>query len=359
MWSKRNGWIGIDVGSHAVKLAQLHRKGGQWRLSEAKVILRSPPWTAEDWLTRAPETSSQEITAGLQLGPRFRGRPAACLLPMALCDHRTIEVQTRDEREWRQQAQQQLQQCGLGGLGPWEMAAWDVPVSRLLPAMEEESEHHRKNVLAIRAAWAEQMGEDLRAAGLSGRVLDGLPFTLSRAASLMGSTSRPVAVIDWGCSRVTFCVVQDATPCYVRVLRDCQFDLAVATLCQQLHATRDEARKLLQNHGFPAGETDLEEARIQTAIEECLHDFMQGFLEELQRTLLYLRTQHSSWSPRQLYLTGGGATVRHIDHYLDQRCRLPVRRWHWPELEDGADSRFPMELLASAISLSLLPRWPG
>ena len=48
--SQRLGWIGVDVGTHTVKLAQVARDGADVRLHRAAVIQRPSAWNGADSL---------------------------------------------------------------------------------------------------------------------------------------------------------------------------------------------------------------------------------------------------------------------------------------------------------------------
>ena len=49
-FSQRLGWIGVDVGTHTVKLAQAVREGAGVRLHRAAVIQRPSSWNGDDGL---------------------------------------------------------------------------------------------------------------------------------------------------------------------------------------------------------------------------------------------------------------------------------------------------------------------
>ena len=62
--SSRPGWIGIDIGTHSVKLAQAVREGGEVRLFRAAVIQRPADWSGDDHLAmEQPLASCAEMRA--------------------------------------------------------------------------------------------------------------------------------------------------------------------------------------------------------------------------------------------------------------------------------------------------------
>jgi len=68
------GAIGVDIGTHTVKLAQAMRTPRGVRLHRASVIPRPTTWNTSDALAAAqPVTSADEIRAALAAGG-FSGR---------------------------------------------------------------------------------------------------------------------------------------------------------------------------------------------------------------------------------------------------------------------------------------------
>ena len=95
------GWIGVDLGTHTVKLAQAVRTPDGVRLRHAAVIQRPSPWPEGDALAvDEPDSSWPEIRAALECGG-FRGRNAACVLPMNVCELRGLKVPQGDVHERR------------------------------------------------------------------------------------------------------------------------------------------------------------------------------------------------------------------------------------------------------------------
>ena len=100
IFSRTRGWIGVDIGTHMVKLAQVERHGSRVELLEALSIPRQEPWLDTND-GAADIASSLEIQAALSLGTRFRGRDAAITLPMAVCDVRTCNIKGDTDPERR------------------------------------------------------------------------------------------------------------------------------------------------------------------------------------------------------------------------------------------------------------------
>src|SRR5688572_21177244 len=109
-FSRKLGWIGVDVGTHTVKLAQAARDGDSVRLHGAAVIQRPAAWNGDDALSQVqPITSTPEIRAALECGG-FVGRNAVCTLPMNVCQLRGMNVPAGSDQERRAMATHELTQ---------------------------------------------------------------------------------------------------------------------------------------------------------------------------------------------------------------------------------------------------------
>ncbi|MEO8493608.1 MAG: pilus assembly protein PilM [Planctomycetota bacterium] len=350
IFSRTKGWIGIDIGTHLVKLAQVERRGSRVELVEALSIPRQQPWS-ENNEGAADVSSSLEIQSAISLGTRFRGRAAAVTLPMSVCDVRTCNVDGDSETERRAAVARELDAIYADSPGTREFDYWSVE----LPS-EKKGSADNTIALSVASTWAARVARDLQDAGLEGHVLDGLPLATARAIALgMPNATNVVAAVDWGHQRATLCSVKAGRPLFVRGLRDCGFSSVTNALCSSLTVTADEAQKLLRDHGLPS-RTGGEVTELQEVIEEVCREPLDRFIDELSRTTTYLSQQRRSLAPTKVVLLGGGAAVKNMASYLADRVELPVEKWCLDgQASTNADvSRLPIELYGPAIALSSL-----
>lgn len=349
IFSRTTGWIGIDIGTHMVKLAQVERRGSRIELVEALSIPRQAAWPDIDDAA-GDISSSLEIQAALSLGTRFRGRDAAVTLPMAVCDVRTCNIESGTDSEQRAAVLQELGSVNANALENREFDYWSVE----LPA-DKGPVADNTIALSVTSSWASRVCDDLREAGLVGHVLDGLPLAAARAISLgLPNSTNPLAAVDWGHHRATLCSVIGGRPVFVRTLRDCGFQSVTTALCKTLAITADEARKLLHDHGLP-NRTRGVVTELQSVIEEVAREPLDRFVDELQRTVTYLSQQRRGIAPKKVVLLGGGAAVKNMASYLDERIESPVEPWSLGTAASRTQApRHPMELFGPAIALSSL-----
>ena len=355
MASSRTGWIGVDVGTHAVKLAQLERAGSRFHLRAAMIVPRSESWRTDDLLRVEPASSAQEIRAGLTLGQRFSGRQAACTLPMQLCDVRTFADLPRDDAARRDTIAGELQTLGLDQNVEREFDYWDAEV----PGNDGASVGDRQHVLSVARAWTMSVARDVSQAGLRCRLLDGVPLALARAVEMTAprDAAGPTAVLDWGFASSTFCLIHRGSPCFVRTLPGCGFRSAVHAVREAIGISPEEANTVLRDFGLPSStHGDSAGADVQTLIGEVMADSLRELSDELERTFSFVALQHRGLQLNRLLLCGGGATVRNVAEWLSHRLKLSVRTWQFSEEAAATSSAngIPSSLLATAIGLSAL-----
>jgi len=353
IWSSNKGWIGVDLGSHTVKLAQLEKSGGKIQLAEALILRRGQPWPGGDEGSAVePIESSEEIRAALSLGAGFSGRTAAVVLPMSVCDVRECQIPADPDRERGTLVAEQLDSAYGNALETREFGYWPIDLS---PEPHPTSEN--LIALSIDHSWAAQIARDMTEAGLVGRVLDGLPLALARAVKLGGQVplNEPVAAVDWGCQRATLCIVVNGRPYFVRCLRGSGFANVIDALCKSLSVTREEAQKLLADHGLPNRKLNICDD-LQAVIEEVIAEPLNTFVEELTRTVTFLGQQRRSLSPTRLVLFGGGAAIKNAAEFLFDKIDVPAEPWRlrgdWSK--GHSLPHLSIELMGPAIALSSL-----
>jgi len=354
--SRQKGWIGVDLGTSAVKLAQVERAGRapsggwSWRLAHARVIRRPPADPADketdgvlDWWNRA--LRSQPVRAG------FAGRQAACVLPTGRADLRAINLPEGSEAERRAMIANELDALLGENAGRRVFDFWEI-------RPPEESNLENVNVISLPEHEALAVAASLARAGLCCRVLDGLPLAMARAVSLANGAdaAAPAGALDWGFSSATFSILCGHRPVFTRHLRDCGFAAMPAAVGEALGLSIDDAEQLLATHGVVdpgAREDPLHD--VQEAIAEVIGGLMNEMVSQLNKTLAYPELHRSGLVPGKIWLLGGGATVKNVAALLSARIHVPVQTWHLPYAGPGRSAGpVPPAMLAPAVALSAL-----
>ncbi|MDB5340629.1 MAG: pilus assembly protein PilM [Planctomycetaceae bacterium] len=348
----RVGWIGVDIGSHSVKLAQLEIVNGRKQIAEAAVIYRDES-TANivEWLSSG--TLSKGIRLILSQNRRFRGRDVACALSTTALDFRSMRIPPGSDDERRRMISQDLSDSGDFVTTPFQFDFWNVYSS----TSEPEATDSTVNVIAVTDELATQVSNSIRIAGLDCQVLDGGPFPQARSLDLIrfGTVSnRPAAILDWGHNTANFAVVIDSQPAFSRSLKSCGVGSLVGAVQEGLGVSIEDCHEILSTSGVvntlePSGTTEL-----QDLVTDFAGSSLDDLVAELQKTLSFLRNQRAELLPERIWLAGGGATIHHIAASLSHRLGLPVETWRHPLICAATSSaaRTRAELLVQAAALS-------
>jgi len=327
--SQQLGWVGVDVGTHAVKLAQLSRRGGDVRLHRAAIIQRPTSWSADESLALDQPTSSQlEIRAARECG-QFTGRNAVCSLPMNVCQLRSLGVPPGDNDERRTMIEDELANEWSEQRVTMEFDFWELETGHT----DKASDGFNVNVLGVALPWIRQLTRDCRQAGLDCWAIDGTPLVMARAVALAGGPGggRRALAVDWGYSNTTICVVGDGRPWYTRRVSDCAFSLALEAIAREFSVTLDQAQHLADTQGItPPTEPADADRMAQSALSDAVRMTMDGLIGQVQRTLQFVETQRRQLSPVAIWLMGGGASMRNVAPSLAHEFELPVHVWKMP-----------------------------
>lgn len=352
MVQTRKGWIGVDLGATAVKLAQLECDAAGVRLCASAVVQRDAVATAAEGGDHPlhPLWTSREIRAALALEPRFRGRTSACVLSLNHTGVRMLSLPPGSDAERRSMIANQLLDAVGASIADCEFDYW--------LAGEDAAEEDTVGAVYLPRRTATDTARRISQTGLNCEVLDGLPLVLARAVQWFVAEGETAAVVDWGRTQALLAVVRDGRPLFARVLRDCGYQRMLDAVADRLELSHHDVQRLLSLYGVagPAVTADGDEAELALLLSQFVAEPLLAMEQELARTLNHLQLHRQRMLPHRIFLCGGGATIRRIDALLSIRLDLPVEAWR---LSRGitAECAVPFEtepLLAGAAALSAL-----
>ena len=349
--NKNMGYIGIDVGSRAIKVAQVQLTSGGLQLIDAAIVNRQTHWAVDDPLNPwPPQSSLGEILAARSIAENLVGDQTAMSATMAICDIRAAHIElTDDDTINRTQITSRLD-----AIERFDVASRQFDYCPVPPLWRTQNTN--VHVLSLTRDWAAAIGDDPSHCGLECHRLDGQPFVLARAAQLIPSASpgEPVLMIDWGYNRTMLCLAVDGAPVFIRMLRGCGFHFVLDAICESLGIQEFEASQLVQRYGV--ADSLASPSPVAREIEEAVQYSMSVFSHELDRTWDYLKRIHPDNLPRCAVLTGVGATTANITEWMASRSSLLFSTWGMSGDEDYGSASPATSchsaLLASAITLS-------
>lgn len=356
--SGQKGWIGVDLGTCAVKVAQVERVGPRYCLAAALVISRpeqeigsaQPGQAMAEPLQpgEAPHAWTKRLRVALRR--KFVGRCAACVLALDRAELRPMNLPAGSPAERRAMIAGELLEASETPLESRVFDYWDAWEAEGTPGSHLEN----VNVLCLAESDAAEAAATLGRLGLRCAAIDGLPTALARAVAMVQpDAAEPVAAVDWGARNATFCLVHHGTAVYTRQLRDCGFAALPDAVQRALGLPASDTQQLLRTYGLvgPGSEGD-PRAEVQHVLTDIVAEPIAALVAEIQRTLAYPELHRAALLPSRLCLFGGGATVRNIAPYLQEKIGLPVEPWRL----DGPGDRGAAEtvLMGPAAALSAL-----
>ena len=348
--SRRQGWLGVDFGAAAVKIAQLERRAGVPRLVCAAVVERDAPWDS----TLGPDSPAVRSAGELQLATSLANGPhgglsAACVLSMKLYELRSMHVAGVGGQE-AAAVEHELASIYAGSHSPRIHDYWSTKY--------ETTPGNADNINAVTVAnnWTEAVCDDLDAAGLFGEAIDAPPLAYARAIQLNGeNSSQPVLAIDWGFNCATVSVLRRDQPIFVRSLRDSGYRNIIDHVERALGLTGREACKVMADFGLPESPHGAGQ-ELQQAIAEIVSEPLKSLCDELDRTLCYVRSSRRGNEPAQAWLFGGGATMRNADRFIERALGVRTQNYslNGERVYRSDIGEIPIALLGAPIGLSAL-----
>ncbi|NLG83249.1 MAG: type IV pilus assembly protein PilM [Firmicutes bacterium] len=310
--------VGLDIGTSAIKVAQLSKVGASYKLDRVGVA-PLPMGAIEGGTVHDVQTVAQTIVRLLRESKIGCRQVMAAVAGEAVI-HRLIRVPLVPRRE-------------LDGIVHWESekhipfpideAIYDYDIIQEFP---EENEQEIILVAAQRSLIESHVAV-LRAARLQALAIDVQPLALSRALEPLLSPpgmegTANVAIMDVGAGSTDLAIFRQGVQRFIRILPIAgnYFTRAIAT---RLGISSEEAENLKRTHGqvpLPdqpiEGEEDRELAR-------AIEGVMAELTAEIRRSLDYFRLQFREDVVR-LIAAGGGIGLRNMAPYLARELGINV-----------------------------------
>ncbi|MEO0529825.1 MAG: hypothetical protein AAF266_04520 [Planctomycetota bacterium] len=314
MFGKSNqGWIGVDVGGRAIKVAQLRRVRDGLQLSAASISRRAE---ASD------EALLEDLRTAKAVAEKAKGTRVAATLSMA-----SWLVEPLQE-----EAVPQPDRCVASWTaGPDSAYTLSAPRTQIETAVDGFSR-----------------------VGLQCEVIDGPPLAIARVLQLTPGYRREtlLGALDWGESAVVFVAATNGEARYVRSLHAAGFAEVRRQIADKLGMSDSEADRLITEFGVSEPPIAGAEARLA---DEAIRDAIRPVIQELRRTLEHLGGKLKCKGPERIFVMGSAATVPGLTDAVSEAIETPTEPWSTIGVRrDDSDNAVPECLLAQAIALSAL-----
>ena len=334
---RSHGWTGIEIGCHAINMAQVRKIDDRWQLAAVWSVDHPTPYATDSnqttypseeifgWLA-ADEISEHGLAPTLELldnlNSLFHGHDCAATLNDGMITYRELDLPVSDAAESKSMVGSEIaieSECELEELST---DCWELPQNR------PRSESASFGAVSLKKSTALLVASDLLKAGFECQSLDAVPCAMARATSMVvEDDSHSTLAVDLGYHQATITLVLAGKPLMSRGLRCFGLMPLLEQISRSFEISMSDAQTLLfQSPSTRNG--DLEE---QNEFANPLQQTMTGFLHllsnEIDKTIHYANRVYRSMAPCQLVLMGAGVRIPNVDLVIEGRVGLPTHNW--------------------------------
>lgn len=307
---KSNMLLGIDISSTSVKLIELSRSGGRYKV-EAYAVEPLPPNAVVEKNIAELEVVGQVITK-LIAKSRTTLKQAAVAVSGSAVITKQIQMESglsEDELETQlkieadQYIPYPIEEVAIDFevLGPSGVAGRD---NVLLAACRKENVEIREAALAL--------------AGLTAKVVEVEAYALERSYQLVssqlagGRENLTVAVVDIGATMTTLSVMRNGVTIYTR---------------EQVFGGKQLTDEIQRRYGLSVEEAGL--AKKQGGLPddyelEVLEPFKEGVVQQISRSLQFFFAAGQYTEVDYILLAGGTSSIPNLDRLVQQKLGTPT-----------------------------------
>lgn len=305
--------VGIDIGTHSVKVVRLKQKGKSYQLLNFGVIPLRPETVVDGNIVDAEAVV--EAIRNLIRMEKIRTKEVATAISGQSVIVKRIRVPQMTEKELSEAIQGEAEQHI-----PFEIS--DVNIDfQILPIIRDEDERadNQMDVLLVAAKKAKirDYTHLLTAAGLNPVTVDIDVFALENEYEVThGADVGVVALVDIGATTMNINILKAGLTMFQR-------DIAIggyrytSAIQRELHINYDQAEAMKIGVGLPDKRSQEEVLTIMAGVSEEIG-------EEIQRSFEFFRTTASDEVIDRMIISGGCARIKGLDRFLSNRLGLPV-----------------------------------
>ncbi len=303
--------LGVDISSTSVKLLELSRSGGRYRVESYAVEPLPPNSVVEKNITDAQLVGEAIARAVKKSGTRTK--LGACAVAGSAVITKVISMPANlGEEELESQIQMEADQYI-----PYALDEISLDFSILGPSANDPG---RIDVLlaASRSDNVDVRVAALEVAALQAKIVDVEAFALENAVALLAAQGGPVgqahilAVMDVGATSSTLSVLEDCKIIYTR---------------EQLFGGRQLTDEIQRRYGLSYEEAGL--AKRQGGLPdnyepEVLRPFMESMAQEVNRALQFFYSSSQVGTVDHVVMAGGCASIPGIDALVQSKIDTPT-----------------------------------
>lgn len=313
--------IGLDIGSHAVKICELAEKGNGYELVALGSALL-PPDSLEDGALQDPAAVGKVITS-LVSNLKIKNKKVAISISGYSVIVKKINLAVMTEEELEKHIESEAEQYI-----PFDIEDVYLDFQDLKTNTTTED---RTDVMLVAAKRDVVDGylNMLRAAGLQPVVVDVDAFALENAFEANFSLADNVALVDIGASKMNINIISHGSSILARdvVLGSRQLTEQIENL---FGISFEEAEAL------KTGESVSQEKRGE--LETLFANTCSQWVTEVKRAIDFYYSNHPDETISKIVLSGGGAKIQGLTEFFAKETDIPVEIFN-PFKQAAVDSR--------------------
>lgn len=305
--SKKDLVIGVDIGSHAIKVCQLKETDNGFKvISVGSAVL--PEGAVDDGTLVEPEIVGKTI-AELFSNLKIRTKKVGISISGYSVIVKKVNLHAMDDKQLEEHILAEAEQYI-----PFDIQDVYLDFQRITP-QEESEERTDVMLVAAKKEVIDDYLQMLEGIGLQVVLVDVDGFAMENTFEQCSRDLTNVALVDIGASKMNINIISDGLSVVAR-------DIVVGSrqLTEQIQASLDidyedaEAIKLGQE---PAGEN-------QETIEEIFLSTCTQWVLEIKKAIDLYHANNPDMPLQQIVLSGGGAKVAGMCDFLSQETGLEV-----------------------------------
>ena len=319
--SKKKSLVGLDIGSHSIKVAEIvHTKGG--RVLQNFGVILTPPGAVVEGSIKDQESVASAIKI-LYKNLRIRNRNVAASLSGYSVIAKKITLERMEEGKVEELIREEAEKYI-----PYDINEVNLDFAVLESEAEPEGGDQGKDegsgpkqmdvlLVAAKREVIDKYVELIRAAGLNPGVLDADIFALQNAAEI--SLLEPetcYAIINLGAAELEINVVSHGVSIFSR---DSSYGGAQVT-----EAIRSEfSIELRQAEQMKLGGMELDDQKKE-ALTKVVSKEVSSWVKEIKRALDFVSSTRAGDPIEKIIVSGGCSRIADLQKYLEAETGIPV-----------------------------------
>jgi Tfp pilus assembly PilM family ATPase len=337
VFNRSYGWTGVEIGCHAIHMAQVRRIDHSWQLAAV--------WSVEHpshCSTESTESSSQDdetfgwlpsesiCEKGLDttleylrdLNTLFKGNYCAATLNDGMIDYREMELPQCNPSESLSMVHSEIALESESEMEQLIAGCWQLPNNR--PNAITAS----FGAVSVKRSTAQRIANDLLAVGFECQTLDAVPCAMARATAMVTDDKQVATLaVDIGYKQATITLVHNGQPILSRGIRNLGLLPLIEQIATSFEITLSDSKTLLfqatAGRSVPTDDQD----QFTNPLQQVLNQYMHILALEIDKTIEYANRAYRTITASQLLLMGDGCRIPSVQCELASRVGLLTQIW--------------------------------